>query len=85
MDGLYDYLDSFWLIVGGGAALVVTGIVLLVVARDNEPEQRRTLKWIGWPMVGCGGCLLSIPLAMVGALILLGLTILGFCSDSASC
>ena len=85
MDDFYDYLDSFWFIVGGGGALIVIGIVLLIVSRDKEPDQRRTLKWIGWPMVGCGGCLLAVPLVMVAGLILLGLTILGYCSDSTSC
>jgi hypothetical protein len=36
-------------------------------------------------MLGCGGCLVAIPLVMIAGLILLGLTVLGFCSDSTSC
>jgi hypothetical protein len=44
MDDFYDYFDVFWLLPGGGLALLVAGIVLLVMSRSADPDKKRTLK-----------------------------------------
>jgi hypothetical protein len=85
MDQIAEFFDMIGATLGLGGAMIVGGVILLVVSRSAQPENRRVLKWIGWPVLGCGGCLVAVPLVMISGLILLGLTVVGFCQDSASC
>lgn len=75
MTGMEAFND-FFLQVGGslgvGGVMLIAGIVLLVMSRKAEPQNQATMKWIGWPLVGCGGCLVVLPLIIIIAVLGLG-------------
>ena len=76
MDQITGYFASVGGYLGVGGSMVVVGIALLVAARKAPEENRRMLRIIGWPLLGCGGCLVVIPIIVIAALIALGLMML---------
>lgn len=76
MAQIVDFFSSIGAYLGTGGAMLVAGIVLLITARRAEPENRKVMKWIGWPLIGCGGCLVVVPIIIILAIVGLGLMML---------
>ena len=72
-----------WFIVG--AVIMALGSVVLLASRRAGPDSWRTGRWIGFPLLGCGGCLFVYPLFAVGSMLLMLLGVMAFCEQQPSC
>lgn len=75
MEAFSDFVATIGGSLGLGGVMLVAGVILLVISRNAEPQNRPVMKWIGWPLVGCGGCLVVLPLIIIIAVLGLGVMI----------
>jgi hypothetical protein len=72
-----------WLIVG--AVIMAAGGVVLWTNRQAGPEALRTARWIGIPLLGCGGCLFAYPFIALFGLVLMYYGVMAFCGQTTGC
>ena len=81
-------LETLWSMKGYmivGAVLLVAGSIVLWSGRKLDHPSRRTTKWIGFPLLGCGGCLLVYPLTLMAGGVLMVLGLVAVCERIAGC
>jgi len=68
-----------------GAVILGAGLAVLLAGRAAGAESARTIRWISWPLLGCGGCLIALPLFVVFSLLVMGYGVASFCQQTAGC
>jgi hypothetical protein len=68
-----------------GGAILAAGIAVLLAGRAAGGESARNIRWIAFPVIGCGGCLFVFPLFSVFGGLVMALGVVAFCQNAASC
>ncbi|HQV04604.1 MULTISPECIES: hypothetical protein [unclassified Novosphingobium] len=72
-----------WFIVG--AAVMAFGGIVLLASRKAGPDSWRTGRWIGFPLLGCGGCLFVYPFFALSGMLLMLLGVITVCKQVSGC
>lgn len=69
----------------GGAVIMALGSFVLLASRKAGPASWRSGRWIGFPLLGCGGCLFVYPFFALSGLLLMLFGVVAVCERTAGC